>query len=264
MMFNKILVVYLKPKHNEEKNTLKTVFNRLNKSEVTYYAVPRQKIREIKNINKKYELVIAVGGDGTFLKASQHITSLPILGVNSDVSRKEGCLMQCKKDDFEKKFGKLIKDDFKIMKINRLNTKIGKRELPSALNEVFISHKSPYKISKFDFYIGKKYEYQKCSGIIISTAIGSKGWATSAKGRVIPIKSRDYQYVIREPYQGRLHQHKFIKGIIRPNENATIKILKNDYILAIDSIREFKLKKGDIITIGVSKTPLNYIWFNRG
>ena len=44
---------------------------------------------DLKVTKKRYDLVVSVGGDGTFLQAARSVRHTPILGVNSDPKRSE-------------------------------------------------------------------------------------------------------------------------------------------------------------------------------
>ena len=78
--------------------------------------------------------------------------------------------MQTNISTFEKKFKEIIKN-INIIDIDRLETKIIRKnrqiKLPLALNEVFIGHKLPYKMSRYRIMLKQKEEFQKSSGIII-------------------------------------------------------------------------------------------------
>ena len=115
MKIKNILVVYTKLKNLAEKRTLHVVEKTLKKYNANYIISKRERLN--KKLFQNKELVIAVGGDGTFLRASHFIfDKTPILGVNSDPKCKEGFFMSAAKNDFEKKFKKILKKDYKIKK----------------------------------------------------------------------------------------------------------------------------------------------------
>jgi len=105
MAINNVLVVYANPKNNVEKSTLELVKRILKKYKINYKTEHRSKLS--KKLFRNKDLVIAVGGDGTFLRASHFIfDKTPVLGVNSDPVYKEGFFMAAVKKDFEIKFKK--------------------------------------------------------------------------------------------------------------------------------------------------------------
>ena len=99
MKINNILIVYANPKNNAEKSTLELVKNTLRKYKIDYKVVHRGESN--KELFKNKDLIIAVGGDGTFIKASHSVfDKTPMLGVNSDPRYKEGFLMSTSKTGF--------------------------------------------------------------------------------------------------------------------------------------------------------------------
>ena len=123
MKIKNILVVYTKPKNLAEKETLQVVEKTLKKYNVYHTVSESEKLS--KRLFFGRDLVIAVGGDGTFLRASHFIfDKTTILGVNSDPKSKEGFFMPAAKNDFQKKFKKILKKDYKIKKLHRLEAHI--------------------------------------------------------------------------------------------------------------------------------------------
>ena len=130
MNLKSILIVYTTPRTKEQKSTLKVVKNILKKHEISYRLANRDKLNKSQFRNK--ELVIAVGGDGTFLRAAHFINSQLLFGVNADVKNKEGFFMKSDKNDFERKLKKIIKSKIRIMGLPRLEAHINNRKVEGA------------------------------------------------------------------------------------------------------------------------------------
>jgi NAD+ kinase len=250
----KVLIVSL----DSQCKTLDIVKSVLHKHSTANSVIPR------KNLSKRYfknnDLIIVVGGDGTFLRTSHFITDkTPVLGVNSDAKHKEGFFMRADKDNFSRIFERVIKDKFKITKLTRLETRINNKLIPDlVLNELFFGNKKVYHTSHYTL----QGEPQKSSGVLVGTAAGSNSWIKSAGGKVLPLTSRRFQFIVREPYQGRLTRIKLTKGILNANEKLTIKSGIDNCIVVIDSVsKEFPISKGDIITIKNSKNELRLLDF---
>ncbi|CAD6241600.1 GSCOCG00009300001-RA-CDS [Cotesia congregata] len=106
------------------------------------------------------DLVIAIGGDGTFLLGANFImdNKKPILGINSDPDSSEGYL---------------------IKELESGGRKFHQRKLPwLALNEVFIGEALSAKTSLLEIRMDDEENYHKfkSSGICISTGTGSSSW----------------------------------------------------------------------------------------
>ncbi len=260
MNISKVLVVCYKDNFGTESVVRKA----LQKEGICHHCINRDSLSASRL--RGYDLIITVGGDGTFLRTAQYVKSQPILCVASSLKKNEGFFSRASKDDFAKKLKLVLEGKHKIIKLNRLEPVIsrkGKKErIESAVNEVFIGNSRPYLTSRYVLQIGKKKELQKSSGIIIATAAGSSAWARSAGGKKLPFTSRKIQYVVREPYSGRLTRPKMVKGILPEGTKIEIKSLDWHGIAAVDSHHhEHDLREGATISIRNSKNPMNFIDF---
>jgi len=264
MKLKNALIVYTKPMSNEEKTSLSLVKKTLNERGIRYKKRRREKLRE--KFFKNRDLIIAVGGDGTFLMASHGVFSkVPILGVNSNFSNKEGFFMRSSKKDFEKKLDRIIKNEYKIKKLHRLEAHIGEKIIPElALNEYYIASEKPYHTARYYLTIRGRRERQKSSGVLVSTAAGSYAWLKSAGGKELPLDSDSFQYIIREPYCGRTAaKGRLFNHILKKNEKLVIEFeLGNGVIIADSTATEHRFKPGEKITINLSKRPLHVISFD--
>ena len=263
MKIKNILIVYTKPKNTAEKETLQVVEKTLKRYNVDYTISKRERLN--KKLFQNRDLVIAVGGDGTFLRASHFIfDKTPILGVNSDTKSKEGFFMPATKKDFNKKFNKIINNNFKIKKLNRLEAYLNNKRIPElALNEFYISSQKEYHTARYCFTIMGKREKQKSSGIIISTAAGSYAWMKSAGGKQLPLNSDKFEYMVREPYCGRISAKcGLVNGILDKDEKIIVEFELWDGMLIADSISiEHTFKAKEKVTVRMSNKPLYSVSF---
>ncbi len=212
--------------------------------------------KDIKNV----DVVISIGGDGTALSASHFIRNIPLLAVNSNNKKSEGALTTLEVDSLEKSLVKIVAGNYQVEKLERIEAEInGKKQNLLALNEIFIASEKAYLISKYKIKIvgggSKVEEEQLSSGLIFSTGTGSTAWFKSAGGEPFSPQARHIKMIVREPYFGRLIRFSLLKKNIEEEDFVEIVPLKGS-VLAIDSIREFKLKEGDKIKINISKWPL--------
>src|SRR3989338_11163020 len=263
MKIKNILVVYTKLKNLAEKRTLHVVEKTLKKYNANYIISKRERLN--KKLFQNKELVIAVGGDGTFLRASHFIfNKTPLLGVNSDPKCKEGFFMSAAKNDFEKKFKKILKKDYKIKKLHRLEAYIGRKKVPElALNEFYISSKKEYHTARYHLTVRGKKERQKSSGIIISTAAGSYAWMKSAGGKQLPLNSDKFEYMVREPYCGRISAKcGLVNGILDKDEKIIVEFEAGNGILIADSLSvEHMFKAKEEVMVKMSNKPLHSVSF---
>lgn len=263
MKINNVLVVYTKIRSKVEKDTINTVKNTLKKFNIKNKFIERTKLN--KNLFKNFDLIIAVGGDGTFLRTSHFIfDKKPLLGVSSDPAKKEGFFMRAIKKDFYEKFKKILDGKNKIEKFQRLEAFIGNKKVQElALNEFYIASERPYHTARYFMVLRGRKESQKSSGVLISTAAGSHAWVKSAGGIALPANSDKFEYLVREPYCGRVSAKcKLINGVLNKNEKIEIFFEVGNGILIVDSLsREYIFKAGQKVVVKVSKNLLYSVSF---
>ena len=259
----KVIVVYAKPTSREQKNTISIVKKTLKKYGIKFTACHRGKLN--KKLFYGRDTAIAIGGDGTFLRTSHFIfDNTPILGVNSDPKFKEGFFMASTRKDFERKFKRILAGESRIRRLSRLEARIGKKKITElALNEFYLSSKKEYRTARYYITAKGKKERQKSSGILVATAAGSYAWMKSAGGETLPIESRDFEYLVREPYCGNISAKCMLtKGILSKKNEIKVEFELGDGILIADSLgKEHILGAGENVTIKVSKNPLHSIVF---
>ena len=256
-----ILVVYTIPRTNEQKLSLDAIKKALKKLGINFTLANRDELRKRRFENR--DLILAVGGDGTFLRAAQFIDKQPIFGVNADPNNKEGFFMGCTRKNFEAKLAKIISGNFRIKKLSRLEASVNGNKIATlALNEFFIGPRKSYHAAKYTIQVRNIKERHKSSGILVSTPSGSYAWTRACNGKVIPLNSKNFQLVIREPYEGKVFKnYRLRQRILKNSEKVTIISEMLDGILIADSVsKEYELKEHDKAEIRLSKNFLNAIW----
>ncbi len=206
----------------------------------------------------RFDFVISVGGDGTFLEAARNVKDQPILGVNSDPGRSVGIFCGTDAGSFKKIFERILREKEKARRLNRLRVFLnGKFAGFNVLNDILLCHENPAMMSRYNIRIGKKSEEHKDSGLWISTAAGSSGAIKSAGGRVLPLESKQIQYRPRELYSGRGERYGLYGGVIERPDNLEVISLMREGILYIDGPHiKMRLGYGDRLTVLNSPYPL--------
>lgn len=147
----------------------------------------KHKIDEI----KKYNYIISVGGDGTFLTCGHIIDNSTqiLLGINSNPLKSEGFLCQIPYNTAKitKTLDKITTNNFKILKrkrytIDLFNKQNEKKVHFFGLNEVFFGSKDNSSTFRYDFKVnGDSMDHLRSTGCILYTGTGSTGWAKSMK-----------------------------------------------------------------------------------
>jgi len=260
MKLQNVLVVYTRPTTREYRLTLQIVGKILKSHKIRHHLANRDLLNDIRFHN--HDLVLAVGGDGTFLRAAQFIRHQLIFGVNADVKSKEGFFMQSSRKDFEGKLKKIIDDNFEIKKLPRLEAHIdGSRINSYALNEFYIGARKGYHAAKYMIELNGVKERHKSSGVLVATPAGSHAWASACFSKKLPLSSNNLQFVVREPYEGRIFRNYRLKhGILKKGQKLKIYSEMLDGVVVADSVgKEFAFRNGSIATIKVSDNFLNIV-----
>lgn len=152
-----------------------------------------------------FDLIVSVGGDGTMLDLSHHLRGkIPIIGVNSDPERSVGMLAACDATKFAATLNEIAAGQLKPRALTRIALWLNGQSWPQlALNDVLISHKMPAATSRYDIRIGEHTERHTCSGLWISTAMGSSGAMRAAGGEICSVDDEHLQFRVREPNPSR-------------------------------------------------------------
>ncbi len=199
---------------------------------------------------KNYDLIVALGGDGTFLYAARTFQPfhIPMLGINAG---RVGFLMDVKPSDMENSLDKVINNKIEIKERILLEITVlrgGKKVFVCPfLNDAVVSKGVLSRMVELSVSIDRDVLSQyRSDGLIISTPTGSTAYSLAAGG---PILTPDMEALIITP----ICPH--ILGV-RPIVTAVDKELKielimgeTDTTLTIDGQENFNLKIDDIMII---------------
>ncbi|CAN8240310.1 unnamed protein product [Cochlearia groenlandica] len=218
---NPQVLKYLESRCKVHRNAIKLCQEILSKKPIQWRPVSRNDFSH--HPVNDVDMVITVGGDGTLLHASHFIDdSVPVLGVNSDptqaheveehsdkfdASRSTGHLCAATVENFEQVLDDVLLGRVVPSEVSRISMKLNSEPLLShALNDILIAHPCPAAVSRFSFKIknrdgqtSSKTVNCRSSGLRVCTAVGSTAAMRSAGGFVMPMLSRDLQFMVREP-----------------------------------------------------------------
>lgn len=248
-------LIVLKDNSETIKNSVKKVLPREIKADFAWK-------NTLKHSNfKNKDLIVSIGGDGTFLSTS-HFTEGPILGVNLDTEKSEGALTTVTILDLEKKLKQILNKKIKIKEYQREQIKIHQTKTCTftelALNETYIGNINPHHSSNYLIKFKNKHESQRSSGILVSTGTGSTAWYKSMSQRPFSREKKQLRFIVREPFSRRIHKATIKKGKIKQSEKITIVNLMHHSLLAVDGIRTYHLNYKDKVEISLGK-PLKVI-----
>jgi NAD+ kinase len=209
----------------------------------------------------KFDLLISIGGDGTFFAASHFVKRQPILGVNSDETTSIGVFTGATSSNFEQVLKKILEGSIKIQPLIRLKVSIGQRVVKQPVfNDILYTSDTPAVVTRYILDVDGKKEEQKSSGLWISTPAGSTGATLSAGGSPTPIDSKEMQFVVREPLS--FGGYKFTKGFAR--KFIKITSLCPHSRIWIDGLHvTYKVPPGFTVKITPDAPPVKVLGFDR-
>lgn len=149
------------------------------------------------------EMVITVGGDGTFLDASHSVLNdVPMLGVNSAPHSSFGHFCLTDRSGFEAALSSILSGRRKPSSLLRLKLTLDDEvvDIP-VLNEVLLAHIIPAGTSRYKLEVGGETASHKSSGLIISTPSGSTGFMRSAAGPIADITDETFAFWVDKPFK---------------------------------------------------------------
>ncbi|CAA7036973.1 unnamed protein product [Microthlaspi erraticum] len=281
---NPQVLQYLESRCKVHKNAINMCKEILNKKPVEWKPVSRNDLsKPIHDV----DMVITVGGDGTLLHASHFIDdSVPVLGVNSDptqaheveelsdqfdASRSTGHLCAATVENFEQVLDEILFGRVAPSEISRISLKLNSEPLLShALNDILIAHPCPAAVSRFSFKvknkdgeIRSKTVNSRSSGLRVCTAAGSTAAMRSAGGFVMPMLSRDLQFMVREPIcpgstASQMH------SAFKPDQSMDVNWYSDHGAIYIDGCHvRYNVQLGDAIEIS-SDAPVLKVFLPQG
>lgn len=254
------------------------------------------------DFEKNWDVVIPVGGDGTFMDAARYIfDDTPVFGIKSSPFSIGGHY-NTSFATAEAHIKKLLSGDYTIRQRTRIEGTIRNKYTIQdlALNEIFIGDYFNPGFAWLDTYINGEHFKTGSSGIVISTYTGRTGWfdnvglkerdpklidAYNAAHRAAGLPERNtlideaeflpdehgvVKYKVREQAQGSYGKWSSY-GILKPGDKLNIIMRsKVDGSVGFDGNkpnrprhRMYELHYNNNILVKISDKPLSVIWINE-
>jgi len=209
----------------------------------------------------KSDIMLCLGGDGTFLKCARKVFSkkIPILGVNLG---NLGFLTEVDKSEIDPAIKRLVNGEFDIEERMMLETTIirdGKEIMRDiVLNDVVISRGWMSRILHLKTYLNNQFvDLYPGDGLIISTPTGSTAYSLSAGG---PIVEPDVSLIIVTPICPHiLYSRSFITTGERVLKVLVAETNCHGAMLTVDGQNGYELMGGDNIITKKSSQYLKMI-----
>lgn len=209
----------------------------------------------VHNSPEDVDLVITMGGDGTFLKGVHLIKNSETLLYGIKYG-KVGFLANSVKD-IESKLKRIMDGDFKPCKRMLLDVTIrkeGRTIRDFCLNEV-VAFRKGIRIIDMTVTGGKETIFKglRGDGLIISTPVGSTAHSLSALG---PVIAPNVECLLIIPVCP--HTVSWRPVIISPDEKISVTV-SPEAVLVVDGQREFELSAADTVNVKKSAKTVKII-----
>ena len=213
------------------------------------------------------DMVLSIGGDGTFLKADSRVGSrnIPILGINTG---RLGFLADVSPEEMEDTFNDIYSNNYRIEDRSVLQVSCKEQELkgyPFGLNEIAVLKRDSSSMISIHTAINGAYltTYQ-ADGLVIATPTGSTAYSLSIGGPVIVPHSNTIAITPVAP-----HSLNVRPIVINDDWEITLDVesRSHNFLIAIDG-RSETCREGSKLTIRKADYKIkvvkrqNHIFFN--
>lgn len=213
-----------------------------------------------KEIARKADLIVVLGGDGTLLSIARLVErpDVPILGVNLGGL---GFMTEVAADELELVLAKTLAGEFSVEKRMTLEFQVHSKKGPPkkfrVLNDGVITKGARSRIIDLETYVGKEYLCTyRADGLIISTPTGSTAYSLAAGG---PILYPSVGAIVLSPICPHTLTNRPIvvssKSVIR----VTLRSAGDTVILSPDGQQGVLLKNGDVVEARDYGVPVSLV-----
>ena len=136
-------------------------------------------------IERGVELCVALGGDGTILRALQHYagTGVPVFAFNFG---EVGFLSTVEPDDLPGGVARALGGDFELLHLPAITVELPEREPLHAMNDLAITRKMGDRVAELSYALdGEEAGSVRCDGLVVATPAGSTGYNLANGGPVM-------------------------------------------------------------------------------
>ena len=252
------------------KGVITISYNNLHKSvetkEILVDKLNKSGFKVSEKIEKETELLISIGGDGSFLETIHkfNFSEIPVIAINTGHL---GFFAELSPEKIDQFISAYINKQYFIQQVYPLEASIRTKEeciKISAVNEIVIKNIQSRTVH-LDLQVdGMKIEHFSGDGMLISTPIGSTAYNYSAGGSIVDPKLDLYQLTPIAPMNTNAYRS-FTSSIILPT-TSIISIspeyeFENSILIVIDG-KQYKFTQIEEVKIYKSNYKLNLLRLN--
>lgn len=195
-------------------------------------------------LTKKTDFVIAMGGDGTLLRAARYIrdNEIPLIGINLGSL---GFLTEIVVDELYPTLEKILEGNYRIEKRTVLKAILTDSRTFFALNDIVVHMGKSGRILGIEISVdGKPLAQFSSDGLIASTPTGSTAYSLAAGG---PILQPGVEALVLTPICP--HTLGLRPMVFPPHDTLSIKLIRGGGIFVSDGQTAIDAKEGFQFTI---------------
>jgi NAD+ kinase len=208
----------------------------------------------------EFDLLIALGGDGTMLRAG-HLCApckVPILGINMG---RLGFLIQIERNEWREMFDRLFKGEGwieqRLMLIGehkRAGESLGHWQ---ALNEVVVGRGLALRPVRLEATVDERaLTTFVCDGLIAATPTGSTAYALAAGGPILPPELRN---ILLVPIAPHLSVDRAV--VLAEGSSVTITVRSKDSVVSADGQPPISLDENDHVDVRAAEYTASFVRF---
>ena len=207
-----------------------------------------------------FDLLIALGGDGTMLRAG-HLcaaSNVPILGINMG---RLGFLIQVERGEWREMFDRLFKGEGWLEERMMLRTEHLRGGEPQgnwqALNEAVVGRGIALRPVRLEATVdGRPLTTFVCDGLIVSTATGSTAYALAAGGPILP---PDLHNMLIVPIAPHLSVDRAV--VLAEGATVSITVRSDNAVVSVDGQTPISLDEGDRVDVRTAEYAAHFVRF---
>lgn len=214
--------------------------------------------RRIKNGD--FDMLIAVGGDGTMLRAGQLCApvGVPIFGIKLG---RLGFLIQVESNEWREMLARLFKGEAWIEKRTMLSAKHVRAEETLArwyaLNEVVVGRGLILRPVRLAASVdGRLLTTFVCDGLIAATATGSTAYALAAGGPILP---PDLRNILLVPIAPHLSMDRAV--VLAEGSSVSVIVKSDNTVVSVDGQPPSALEEDDHVDVRVAEFGVQFVRF---
>ena len=207
------------------------------------------------------EIVFALGGDGTFLRAAElaRPAKVPLIGINLG---KVGFLSKAEASDLEPVLEKISAGDFTIDERLAIEGRILRQGVGDdaarhvALNDIVIARGSLARVCRFDVSIDDSHLATFIAdGLVVASPTGSTGYSFSAGGPILDPESRN---LVVTPIAAYLSAIRSV--VVSPQQVVRCRVVDAfEALVSVDGREDLPIAVGDVVEVRAMDRPIRLI-----